>query len=152
LIRKCTNKKLIYNTYQDYGVHSTNSRHKFKRFFIYPVCFMTYDIIQLLTFRSTYGNVMHQQGVGIMTVLKDLYYGNIQPCDSKQSTEVRRKISAMNATEEKLMEDIPDNAIRAEVLEAFNKQTELIALCERDAFIDGFRLGARLIIETLTAP
>ena len=87
-----------------------------------------------------------------MTVLEDLFYGNIQPCDNKQSAEVRRKISAMNATEEKLMEDIPDNAIRAEVLEAFNKQTELIALCERDAFMDGFRLGVRMMIETLSAP
>lgn len=87
-----------------------------------------------------------------MTVLENLYYGNIQPCDNKQSAEVRRKLSAMTAAEEKLMEDIPDNAIRTEVLEAFNKQTELIALCERDAFIDGFRLGARLMIEILTAP
>lgn len=87
-----------------------------------------------------------------MKVLVDLYYGNIQPCDNKQSAEVRRKLSAMTAAEEKLMENIPDNAIRAEVLEVFNKQTELIALCERDAFIDGFRLGAKLIIETLTAP
>ena len=87
-----------------------------------------------------------------MTVLEDLFYGNIQPCDNKQSAEARRKLSAMTVAGKKLMEDIPDNAIRAEVLEAFNKQTELIALCERDAFIDGFRLGARLIIETLTAP
>ena len=87
-----------------------------------------------------------------MTVLEELFYGNIQPCDNKQSAEVRRKTSAMNATEKKLMEDIADNAIRAEVLEAFNKQTELIALCERDAFMDGFRLGVRMMIETLSAP
>ena len=85
-----------------------------------------------------------------MTVLEDLFYGNIQPCDNKQSAEVRRKLSAMNAAEEKLMEAISDDAQRAEVLEMFNKQTELITLRERDAFIDGFRLGARLMIETLT--
>lgn len=85
-----------------------------------------------------------------MTVLEDLFYGNIQPCDNKQSAEVRRKLSAMTAAEEKMMETIPDDAQRAEVLEMFNKQTALIALCERDTFIDGFRLGARLMIETLT--
>lgn len=85
-----------------------------------------------------------------MTVLEDLFYGNIQPCNNKQSAEVRRKLSAMTAAEEKLMEAISDGARRAEVLEMFNKQTELITLCERDAFIDGFRLGARLMIETLT--
>lgn len=87
-----------------------------------------------------------------MTVLEDLFYGNIQPCDIRQSAEVWRKLSAMNAAEEKLMEDIPDNAIRAEVLEALNKQTELIALCECDAFIDGLRLGVKMMIETLSAP
>lgn len=87
-----------------------------------------------------------------MTVLEDLYYGNIQPCDNKQSAEVRRKLSAMTAAEEKMMETISDDAQRAEVIEMFNKQTELIALCERDTFIDGFRLGARLMIETLTTP
>ena len=85
-----------------------------------------------------------------MTVLEDLFYGNIQPCDNKQSAEVRRKLSAMTEAEEKLMETISDDTQRTEVLEMFNKQTELIALCERDAFIDGFRLGARLMIETLT--
>ncbi len=87
-----------------------------------------------------------------MTVLEDLYYGNIQPCDNKQSGETRRKLSAMTAAEEKLMEDILDNAIHSKVLETFDKQTELIALCERDAFIDGFRLGVRLMIEILTVP
>ena len=85
-----------------------------------------------------------------MAVLEDLFCGNIQPCNNKQSAEVRRKLSAMNAAEEKLMEAISDDAQRAEVLEMFNKQTELITLCERDTFIDGFRLGARLMIETLT--
>ena len=85
-----------------------------------------------------------------MTVLEDLFYGNIQPCDVKQSAELRRKLSAMTEAEEKLMETISDDTQRTEVLEMFNKQTELIALCERDAFIDGFRLGARLMIETLT--
>ena len=85
-----------------------------------------------------------------MTVLEDLFYGNIQPCDNKQSAEVRRKLSAMTAAEEKLMETISDDAHRTAVLEMFNKQTELIALCERDTFIDGFRLGVRLMIETLT--
>ena len=86
-----------------------------------------------------------------MTVLEDLYYGNIQPCDYLQSAEVRRKLSAMTAAEEKLKAAMPDDALRTKVEKAFEKQTELIALCERDAFIDGFRLGVKLIIETLSA-
>ena len=85
-----------------------------------------------------------------MTVLEDLYYGNIQPCDIQQSAEVRRKLSAMTATEEKLIAAMPNVELRAKVEKAFEQQTELIALCERDAFIDGFRLGVKLMIETLS--
>ena len=87
----------------------------------------------------------------LWTVLENLYYGNIQPCDIEQSAEVRRKLSAMTATEEKLKEVMPDDELRAQVENAFKKQTEFIALCERDAFIDGFRLGVKLMIETLSA-
>ena len=82
-----------------------------------------------------------------MTLLEDLYYGNIQPCEYEQSAEVRRKLSAMTAATEKLKVKMPDTSIRAEVDKAFDKQTELIALCERDAFIAGFKLGVKLMIE-----
>lgn len=84
-----------------------------------------------------------------MTVLEDLYYGNLQPCDVKQSAEVRRKLSAMTAAEEKLTAAMPNDILSNKVVDAFNMQTELIALCERDAFIDGFRLGVKLMLETL---
>ena len=44
-----------------------------------------------------------------------------------------------------LKEAMPDNHLRSEIERAFDKQTELIALCERDAFIAGFKLGVKLI-------
>lgn len=55
----------------------------------------------------------------------------------------------MTADTEKLKGMMPDDSLRAEVGKAFDKQTELIALCERDAFIAGFRLGINLMVETL---
>ena len=81
-----------------------------------------------------------------MTLLEDLYYGNIQPCEYKQSAEVRRKLSEMTTATEKLKTTMPDESLCAEVDKAFDKQTELIALCERDAFIAGFKLGVKLMI------
>jgi len=84
-----------------------------------------------------------------MTLLEDLYYGNIQPCEYKQSAEVRRKLSAMTKAAEKLKGMMPDDSLRAEVNKAFDRQTELIALSERDAFIAGFKLGVKVMIETL---
>lgn len=84
-----------------------------------------------------------------MTLLEDMYYGNIQPCDYKQSTEVRRRLSDMTDLAEILREAMPDDLLRSEIERAFEKQTELIALCERDAFIAGFKLGVRMMIETI---
>lgn len=48
-----------------------------------------------------------------------------------------------------LKEAMPDNHLRSEIERVFEKQTELIALCERDAFIAGFKLGVRIMTEIL---
>lgn len=82
-----------------------------------------------------------------MTLLEDLYYGNIQPCEYKQSADVRRKLSTMTVAEEHLKAKMTDDTLRDEVDQAFGKQTELIALCERDAYLAGFKLGVRMMIE-----
>ncbi len=87
-----------------------------------------------------------------MTLLEDFYFGNIQPCEYEQSAEVRRKLSAMTDTEERLKAKMPDDTLRDEVEQAFGKQTELIALCERDAYLAGFKLGIRMMVEVLTKP
>ena len=86
-----------------------------------------------------------------MILLEDFYFGNIQPCEYEQSSEVRRKLSDMTDLAEILREAMLDDFLRSEIERAFDKQTELIALCERDAFIAGFRLGVKIIIETLTS-
>ena len=85
-----------------------------------------------------------------MTLLEDMYYGNIQPCEYEQSAEVRRKLSALTTTTEKLKDKMPYDSLRADVDKAINKQTELIALCERDAFIAGYKLGIRMMVEVLS--
>lgn len=82
-----------------------------------------------------------------MTLLEDLYYGNIQPCEYEQSAEVRWKLSDMTDLAGIMREAMPDDHLRSEIERVFNKQTELIALCERDAFIAGFKLGVKLMIE-----
>ena len=86
-----------------------------------------------------------------MTLLEVFYFGNIQPCEYEQSSEVRRKLSDMTDLAEILREAMPDVRLQSEIERAFDKQTELIALCERDAFIAGFRLGVKIMIETLTS-
>ena len=87
-----------------------------------------------------------------MKLLEDFYYGNIQPCEYKQSAEARMKLSDMTDLAEILREAMPDDFLRSEIERAFDKQTELIALCERDAYLAGFKLGARMMIEVLHKP
>lgn len=81
-----------------------------------------------------------------MNILAELFYGNIRPCDNPQSAEVRKKQNAATSAIEKLRNALPDEALRNELDEVLDRQSELIALSERDAFIDGFKLG--LLIAT----
>ena len=79
-----------------------------------------------------------------MNILAELFYGNIRPCDNPQSAETRQKQKAMFAAIENLKAATLDEHLREQIDTAFDRQPELIALCERDAFIDGFRLGLSL--------
>ena len=79
-----------------------------------------------------------------MNILAELFYGNIRPCDNPQSAETRQKQKAMFAAIENLKASLPDEKLKEQVDDAFNLQTELISLSDRDSFIDGFRLGVRI--------
>ena len=79
-----------------------------------------------------------------MNILAELFYGNIRPCDNPQSAETRQKQKAMFTAIEKLKASMPDEKLKERVDDAFNLQTELISLSDRDSFIDGFKLGLRI--------
>ena len=85
-----------------------------------------------------------------MTTLENFYFGNINPSDYRQSTEVRKKLSEMTVLMEELS-SLLDKDQQKEKLEQFaDRQTELIALAERDAYIEGFKLGVKLATEIYT--
>ena len=84
-----------------------------------------------------------------MNILAELFYGNIRPCDNPQSAETRQKQKALFAAIEKLKSSLPDEKLKEQVDDAFNLQTELISLSDRDSFIDGFRLGICIGVEVL---
>ena len=79
-----------------------------------------------------------------MNILAELFYGNIRPCDNPQSAETRQKQKAVCESIENLKASLPDEKLKEQVDDAFNLQTELISLSDRDSFIDGFRLGVRI--------
>ena len=84
-----------------------------------------------------------------VTILEDFFYGNILPCEYEQSAEVRKKLSEMNITIDRLIAAAQDENLKAAIEKAFDKQSELIALCERDTYLAGFKLASRLITAIL---
>ena len=85
-----------------------------------------------------------------MTTLENFYFGNINPSDYRQSAEVRKKLSAMTALMEELSSLLEKDQQKEKIARLAERQTELIALAERDAYLEGFKLGMKLATEIYT--
>lgn len=83
-----------------------------------------------------------------MTLIEDLWYGNINPhvvilTDSKR---YKHLLSLMARNRDELNETLTDK--QSEVLEKYDSSVnEMHSLTEVEAFSYGFRLGMRMIIE-----
>jgi len=82
------------------------------------------------------------------TRLKDLYYGNINPNEKtfEPKSEFSISCSRMAGAENKLRERIneEEKKLLSEILDASAQMTGIELT---NMFVDGFRLGARLVIE-----
>ncbi len=84
-----------------------------------------------------------------MNVIEELYYGNIRPTDEPQSDEAKRALSEVLKTEEALGESLTDKWQKEKIAELSERYSKLITLTERDGFLQGFRLGAKLMAELM---
>lgn len=85
-----------------------------------------------------------------MDILEDLYYGNLLPQEkrAKFDDEMKELIGLLNRNEEKLTATLSDE--QKETFEKYKDcNREISEICERNAFLNGFRLGARIIIEVV---
>ena len=83
-----------------------------------------------------------------MSILEDLWDGKIVPCERRSipTEEAVRKV--ISKKEEKLTSLLSPEA--KEILgELMDSQGELASLNDCEIFIEGFRMGATLILETL---
>lgn len=83
-----------------------------------------------------------------MNILEELYYGNIVPNEkcAKLNSEVKELLKLLNRNEVKLTVTFSEKQkITFEKYKDCNR--EISEICEKDAFLNGFRLGARIIIE-----
>lgn len=86
-----------------------------------------------------------------MDTLEDLYYGNLFPHEksAKIDDETKELLNLLNRNEEKLMATLSDG--KKEIFEKYKDcNREISEICERQSFITGFKLGAKIIIESMT--
>ena len=87
-----------------------------------------------------------------MNIIEELWYGNISPCerDFKRGSKYSELLGYIVRHEEDLKKRLNDEEI--EILEKFTECTnEMYAIAEREAFVRGFTLGARTIIEVMNS-
>ena len=82
-----------------------------------------------------------------MTILENFYFGNINPSEYKQSKDTKKKLSELTNLLEEL-KSILTTEQQKEIMEQIDAiQFSLIALSERDAYIEGFKLGVKMTTE-----
>ena len=83
-----------------------------------------------------------------MTTLENFYFGNINPSEYRQSKDTKKKLSEMTKLLDDLRSIITTEQQKEKLEKIENCQLSLIALSEKDAFIEGFKIGVRMTTET----
>lgn len=93
-----------------------------------------------------------------MTILEDLYYGNINPnekCFDRKS-KYAEFVKILSDNEEKLttfLNALPNAEAEQHLLsQMINAQSELSQFSEIERFIEGFRLGSGIMLDTFILP
>ena len=83
-----------------------------------------------------------------MDIIEDLYYGNLFP--HKKCTKLDDEMKEfLSRNEEKHIENISNN--QKETFEKYKDcNREISEISERKSFITGFKLGAKIVIESMT--
>ena len=87
-----------------------------------------------------------------MNIIEELWYGNISPCERnfKKGSKYSELLGYIVRHEEDLKKRLNDEEI--EILEKFTECTnEMYGISEREAFVRGFTLGARIVIEVMNS-
>ena len=84
------------------------------------------------------------------TILEDLYYGNITPCEQQMipGSELKRAVDRVAKYENQLMEQIGEPE-QETLTKLIRSQHEINSITATENFILGFRLGARLMVECM---
>lgn len=86
-----------------------------------------------------------------MSILSEFFYGNLTPYEYDQSKETMTLNAEVLKKESDLLDRLSesDAEMKAALDELIQRRMSLTALSERDAYIEGFKAGARFILEIL---
>ena len=83
-------------------------------------------------------------------ILEELWYGNINPLEQStdSNAEVKKLLSLVGRKRDKLCEGMTEQQ-KADLAKYDDCVNEMYGIIEQEVFIHGFRLGARIMLETL---
>ena len=79
-----------------------------------------------------------------MTALENFYFGNINPSEYKQDKDTKKKLAEMTKLLDELRSMLTTEEQKEKLEQIESYQLSLIALSEKDAYIEGFKLGVRM--------
>ena len=82
-----------------------------------------------------------------MTTLEDFYFGNVNPSEYNQSKDTKKKLAEMTKLLDELRSMLTTEQQKEKLEQMENCQLSLIALSEKDAYIEGFKLGVKMATE-----
>ena len=85
-----------------------------------------------------------------MTTLEDFYFGNVNPSGYNQSRDTKKKLSEMAKLLDVFRSIITSEQQKEKLEQIESCQLSLIALSEKDAYIEGFKLGVKIATEIYT--
>ena len=83
-------------------------------------------------------------------ILEELWYGNINPLEDSTdgNAEVKKLLSIVGRNRDKLCEGMTEQQ-KADLAKYADCVNEMYDIIEQEVFVHGFRLGARIMLETL---
>ena len=85
-----------------------------------------------------------------MTTLEDFYFGNVSPSEYNQGRDTKKKLSEMAKLLDEFRSIITSEQEKEKLNQIENCQLSVIALSEKDAYIEGFKLGVKIATEIYT--
>lgn len=86
-----------------------------------------------------------------MKIIEDLYYGRISPYEMSISvTPEYQKLKALADRNEDLLRESLSDEQKALLEKLIESVTDISSISERDMFINGVRLGMKLMMDVMT--